>query len=979
MLNIALLVLAADKFCAPLTNHDGYVYTTFVGIGTPAQHISVVPDTGSYDLVAASTLCKSDACEKHHLFAPEHSTTYHSETRSNMLRYGQGDIAVLDTTDKVTFFGSASSNAQLHDGALVSVELIEQESLEGFKVAPYDGIMGMGKCKTNDLGGDAFLEDMNIEGFTLCLGDTKLSGSGVGGRLEMNSKLEVGGDYKKLDTVGQHVWGAPLDHVGVHGQPSSSECSEHSKCAAIIDSGTTLLTFPKSVVHSLYTAIEMGCSEADCLLTLQDQKECSGPHYNALPNLELRVGGVDLVLTPRVYMGEMDVDISAASMDETDGKGDRKIKNSHLDASIRDYEVGIRCVPMLSSMDERTTSGALVILGMPFLREYAVYFDRSDWGMSVAQIHGEHVCSKCGSGLDASMAALGGLDASVVALDGDADDDDGDNGDGGDGDGDDDDSDDDDVPPGRYAGEDHDDRKVDRDGRKTDRDSRRDDRDGRMDDRDGRKMTRDGRKTTRDDNSDNERKTDRDNRKSTRDDRSFDRDSRKTTRDDRKTTRDDRNSDRDTPHDTPGRRVAALDTLEQDESGDGDGGSGDGDGDSGLDAVLASEREAGRRAFARLSALDADGEDAPHGRFAGEDPDSRKSDRDGRKMDRDGRSDNRDDRKDTREGRKTGRDTNPEAVARDSRKTDRDDRKTTRDGRKTDRDSNRNSPGLDESLDEDADGEDAPHGRFAGEDPDNRKSDRDGRKMDRDGRSDNRDDRKDTREGRKTGRDTNPEAVARDSRKTDRDDRKTTRDGRKTDRDSNRNSPGLDESLDEDADGEDAPHGRFAGEDPDNRKSDRDGRKMDRDGRSDNRDDRKDTREGRKTGRDTNPEAVARDSRKTDRDDRKTTRDGRKTDRDSNRNSPGMLQALLPEAEVKVELPSVMLMLDDVNDTRASPMKVSLLRGPSFFGVPTMMLDENGDPITASTFTPGKDGKERLVAKPVRGNHNTKQMRVWVL
>jgi hypothetical protein len=367
-------------------------------------------------------------------------------------------------------------------------------------------------------------------------------------------------------------------------------------------------------------------------------------------------------------MGEMDVDISAASMDETDGKGDRKIKNSHLDASIRDYEVGIRCVPMLSSMDERTTSGALVILGMPFLREYAVYFDRSDWGMSVAQIHGEHVCSKCGSGLDASMAALGGLDASVVALD------------------------------------------------------------GHMDGRDGRQMTRD-----------------------------------------------------DTPRDTPGRRVAALATLaalEQDESGDGDD-------DNSLDAVLASEREAGRRAFARLSALDADGEDAPHGRFAGEDPGSRKSDHDGRQMERDGRRDNRNDRKDTREGRKTGRDTNPEAVARDSRKTDRDDRKTTR--------------------------------------------------------------------------------------------------------------------------------------------------------------------------------------------------DGRKTDHDSNRNSPGMLQALLPEAEVKVELPSVMLMLDDVNDTRASPMKVSLLRGPSFFGVPTMMLDENGDPITASTFTPGKDGKERLVAKPVRGNHNTKQMRVWVL
>ena len=50
------------------------------------------------------------------------------------------DRASHPVSNKVTFFGSASSNAQLHDGALVSVELIEQESLEGFKVAPYDGI-----------------------------------------------------------------------------------------------------------------------------------------------------------------------------------------------------------------------------------------------------------------------------------------------------------------------------------------------------------------------------------------------------------------------------------------------------------------------------------------------------------------------------------------------------------------------------------------------------------------------------------------------------------------------------------------------------------------------------------------------------------------------------------------------------------------------------------------------------------------------
>ncbi|KOO35696.1 hypothetical protein Ctob_015698 [Chrysochromulina tobinii] len=45
-----------------------------------------------------------------------------------------------------------------------------------------------------------------------------------------------------------------------------------------------------------------------------------------------------------------------------------------------------------------TTSGPMAILGIPFLREYAVYFDRASWGMSVAQIEeGSSVCSQCGT------------------------------------------------------------------------------------------------------------------------------------------------------------------------------------------------------------------------------------------------------------------------------------------------------------------------------------------------------------------------------------------------------------------------------------------------------------------------------------------------------------------------------------------------------------------------------------------------------
>jgi hypothetical protein len=222
------------------------------------------------------------------------------------------------------------------------------------------------------------------------MGDTKLTGDGIGGRLEMQSQLAVGNEYKPLATIGEHVWGTVLAHVGVPGQTASMVCSDEEACAAIIDSGTTLLMFPTSVVDSLYSSIEAGCTERNCLLALQEQATCSGSAYNGLPNLELKVGGQTLLLPPRVYMGEMEVDIPTFHL---------AIKDGPIEASIRQhYELGIRCVPLLSALDAMTTSGPMAILGIPFLREYAVYFDRASWGMSVAQIEeGSSVCSQCGT------------------------------------------------------------------------------------------------------------------------------------------------------------------------------------------------------------------------------------------------------------------------------------------------------------------------------------------------------------------------------------------------------------------------------------------------------------------------------------------------------------------------------------------------------------------------------------------------------
>ena len=149
-------------------------------------------------------------------------------------------------------------------------------------------------------------------------------------------------------------------------------CADGS-CRAILDTGTSLLTFPKALHAALLLEIEMGCKETDCLLKLQQQETCNCTAMASLPDIQLTIGNQPVSLSPSTYMGEMMVrttkDLGKMGPFEIIAKG-----------------VGKRCIPLFSAMDSQTNLGYLVILGMPFFREYAVRFDRPGRGMSVAKI-----------------------------------------------------------------------------------------------------------------------------------------------------------------------------------------------------------------------------------------------------------------------------------------------------------------------------------------------------------------------------------------------------------------------------------------------------------------------------------------------------------------------------------------------------------------------------------------------------------------
>eukprot|EP00966_Prymnesium_polylepis_P270816 6256333-Prymnesium_polylepis.1 len=70
---LALVGVAAamEDACLTADNFANTQYTVRVGLGTPPQYLKAVPDTGSFELLAASTACsKTCGGGTHTLFDP---------------------------------------------------------------------------------------------------------------------------------------------------------------------------------------------------------------------------------------------------------------------------------------------------------------------------------------------------------------------------------------------------------------------------------------------------------------------------------------------------------------------------------------------------------------------------------------------------------------------------------------------------------------------------------------------------------------------------------------------------------------------------------------------------------------------------------------------------------------------------------------------------------------------------------------------
>jgi hypothetical protein len=342
-----------------LHNYQNVQYFADFTIG--GQEISGIFDTGSFELLVRSTRCAHCV----------HPTPAYDHDRSK-------SYAKNGTVTKHVFGSGPCISMMGYDTVQVGPDLVSKEQafweivdhrIQVLDTAKFAAIVGIGPNFAYGNTEKTLLMSYGVTEFSVCLG--KPSGS-VGyltwGSPE-NDELKRE-DLVTANVIGEHHWVTPLHDVTFSnwkGEKSSIPCSGKDGCAAIIDSGTSLIAAPGYALMQLSEMIP------------EIKEDCSNLHE--LPTLNFMIDGKPFSLPPQAYV----MRVTGATMEADDIWDILFFK-----PKIRKVDT---CMPAFMQIDMASRHGPIWILGMPFFRYYHTTFDRTKKQMHFA-IAGEDCSPK---------------------------------------------------------------------------------------------------------------------------------------------------------------------------------------------------------------------------------------------------------------------------------------------------------------------------------------------------------------------------------------------------------------------------------------------------------------------------------------------------------------------------------------------------------------------------------------------------------
>ncbi|KXL47577.1 MAG: hypothetical protein FE78DRAFT_536830 [Acidomyces sp. 'richmondensis'] len=273
---------------------QGSEYLAVVGIGTPAQNMTLDFDTGSSDLWVFSTDMSASELQSaksagHTIFDPSKSSTWKNMSGSTwQIEYGDGSSASgVVGTDDVNLGGLIIKNQ--------AVELAQQISSE-FAQDKGDGLLGLAFPKLNTVQPtpvDTPVENMikqgdipkNAELFTAHLALPTGNSFYTFGYIDQTALGGATPTYTPVDTT-DGFWMFDSTSASVNGQTISRTGNK-----AIADTGTTLCLVGDNLLEKVYGAIQ-GAQKSTT------QQGWVFPTSSAIPQIQLAVGSTLFTLNP---------------------------------------------------------------------------------------------------------------------------------------------------------------------------------------------------------------------------------------------------------------------------------------------------------------------------------------------------------------------------------------------------------------------------------------------------------------------------------------------------------------------------------------------------------------------------------------------------------------------------------------------------------------------------------------------------------
>ncbi|XP_019187598.1 PREDICTED: cyprosin-like [Ipomoea nil] len=251
----------SDEGIVSLNNYLDAQYYGEISIGSPPQNFTVVFDTGSSNLWVPSSKCYlSIACYFHSKYKSSKSSTYTQIGKSCSITYGSGSISGFLSQDDVQL-GDLLVKDQ------VFIETTSEPSLT-FIIAKFDGILGLGFQEISVENVVPVWYNMVEQGlvdepvFSFWLNrdpNAEVGGELVFGGVDPN---HFKGEHTYVPVTQKGYWQIDLGDFLI-GNSSTGYCE--GGCAAIVDSGTSLLTGPTAVVTEINYAIGAeGVFSAEC-------------------------------------------------------------------------------------------------------------------------------------------------------------------------------------------------------------------------------------------------------------------------------------------------------------------------------------------------------------------------------------------------------------------------------------------------------------------------------------------------------------------------------------------------------------------------------------------------------------------------------------------------------------------------------------------------------------------------------------------